>query len=501
MKISTLTFAIAGLLGLATAPAARAQNFRPFGPGRTYHYQETAAQAGAADSLFTFRVDSVALSGTDSVFYFNRTAPLPGPWSAPPTDFRRINLFGGWMRWNGATGVATFGAADTTATVELRTRAAAGTSWPFTDSLTAAITSVRVSGAPTPDTILTITVSDGRRIEVSRGWGLLESPAFDYYLGRTYSAVRRPRRLELAAVPEVGVGTADMRWEAMCDLQPGDTLYYYDRQSVEGLLGPGQISYSIRSWDEIAVQQRQPSLNGDTLRFDCQLTRSSIRYDDAAFLFPDTTTFVSGVAFPLMFVRPASGFMTGTSIGGLARPGGLGDNDGALGYRHPDSLANRPQLLSQWVAIDVSGGSAYAAGLGEVRSEFFVGGAGYTYSLRRLIGFVKDNGATRWGNTTAPQPLAVSPDLASRLPASLAPNPAPAGTAPTIAFTLDQPQAVALALYDAVGRTVWQQTTGTLGTGSQRLPVATGVSLTPGLYRLRLTLADGRQRLLPLVRE
>jgi hypothetical protein len=58
-----------------------------------------------------------------------------------------------------------------------------------------------------------------------------------------------------------------------------------------------------------------------------------------------------------------------------------------------------------------------------------------------------------------------------------------------------------LALYDATGRTVWQQTSAVLGAGPQRLAVGVGVALTPGLYRLRVTLADGRQRLLPLVRE
>lgn len=501
MKISIVAFAVAALLGLAATPAARAQNYRPFGPGRTYHYREAAAVVGGADSFFTFRVDSAAASGANSVYYFNRTVRQNAMWGSPTANLRRINVFGGWMRWNGATGVAIFGAADTSATVELHTRAANGTSWRFTDSLTAAITAFRVTGFPTSDTILTITVSDGRRIEVSRWLGILESPAFDYYLGRTYAAARRPRRLELAAVPELQVGTMDTRWVAMCDLQPGDTLLYYQRVAMQGPLGPGQQSYSLRSWEAVAVQQRRQSLNGDTLRVDCHLTRSSLHYSDDQFLQLDSTSFVSGVNFQLLFIRPADDFLTGIGLSDPSRFGGFWTNSSSIGYQHLDSLANRPILLDPWVAIDVGGTRAYAAGLGEVLREEYVGGAGYRQSRRRLIGFVKNNGASRWGVTATPQPLAAPAALAARLPATLAPNPAPAGAAPTVSFTLDKPQGASLVLYDAVGRTVWQQTTAALEAGAQRLPIAAATSLTPGLYRLRLTLADGRQRLLSLVRE
>ncbi len=499
-NVMQLFVALAASLILATVPTAHAQRYRPFGPGRTYHYQKTAAPL-AADSLFTFRVDSAAVSGADSVYYFNRTVRQNAMWGSPTANLRRINVFGGWMRWNGATGVAILGAADTTATVELHTRATNGVSWRFTDSLTAAITAFRITGFPAPDTILTITVSDGRRIEISRWLGILEGPAFDYYLGRTYAARRRPRRLELAAVPELQVGTMDTRWAAMCDLQPGDTLLYYQRVAMQGPLGPGQQSSSLRSWEALAVQQRRQSLNGDTLRVDCHLTRRSLHYDDDQFSQLDSSSFISNANFQLLFIRPTDGFLTGIGLNNANHFGGLWTNSSTIGYQHPDSLANRPILLDPWIAIDVGGTSAYAAGLGEVLREEYVGGAGYRQSRRRLIGFVKNNGASRWGITATPEPLSVPAALPTRLPATLAPNPAPAGAAPTVSFTLDKPQAASLVLYDAVGRPVWQHTTAALGASAQRVPVAPGVSLTPGLYRLRLTLADGRQRVLPLVRE
>ncbi|MBC7447007.1 MAG: T9SS type A sorting domain-containing protein [Hymenobacteraceae bacterium] len=485
----------AGLLSLTAAPTARAQNYRPFGPGRTYHYRQTAPTASVADSLFTFRIDSIAASGNAEVLYFNRT--IPGPDFDTRIAGRRVNVFGGWMRWQDSTGTAIFGAADTTATVEIRTREARQTPWTFAGTLTAMITrrSVdRVFGQL--DTLLSIRISDGRTLLLSRRFGIVDGTNLGYYLDRPVAG-RRPRRdLVLTAIPEVSPEGIDLRWDAIYDLQPGDTLHYFVRDSYEQISpGPGQASYSARNWEMVTVRQRQASANGDTLRFACQLTRRRTQYDNPDFAGNDTTTYDANVPYPIVAIRPPGGFLTGTRID----PYAFGPSVGAVGWQRPDSLANLPQLSVTNQFVDATSSATFATGLGEVASTQFVGGAGNSYVTRRLIGFVKSNGARRWGNTAVPQPLAAPTDRV-RLPGSLAPNPAPAGTAPVLTFTLDQPQAVSLVLYDAVGRVVWQQKP-VLAAGSLRLPIAADAALAPGLYRLRVTLADGRQRLLPLVRE
>ena len=152
---------------------------------------------------------------------------------------------------------------------------------------------------------------------------------------------------------------------------------------------------------------------------------------------------------------------------------------------------------------DFSQSATFATGLGMVKRNDSFGGAVNTSFTRRLIGFVKNNGAIRWGITTAPQPLplAGSADLPRRLPVTLAPNPVAVGTSPTVQFTLNRAQAVALTVCDAVGRVVAATAPAALAAGPQRLPVPGTAALTPGVYHVRLTLADGRQTHLRLVHE
>lgn len=474
-----------GLLGLAGARAAQAQNYRPFGPGRTYHYREASAVAGGSDSLYTFRVDSLgALPGGDSLLRFNKTSRLYSTGYSPGRE-QRVNLYGGWMRWNAATGTARFGAAHSSTTVELQTRAVIGQSWPFTPSVQATITARVVQTVlGQPDSVLTISLSDSNTIRLSRRYGIVSGPDFTFYLGQTYRPAppTQLHTLTLAGLPEAGLPGVDLTWPALVDLQPGDSLFYrnWNFESSSSSCIMITCAGNDSHWQEaIVVRGRQLSASGDTLTV-------QVDYVTANGAIP---------TWPLRFTR----FNPALSAAGAAP--GLGGMTGTYAImQHLDSLGGLPEARMNALIPDAGSDRWYAPGLGCTYQRDSYAFCCFGFNEKRLIGFYKSGTQIRWGDTRLPPPLSASTAII-RLPASLAPNPAPAGAAPALSFTLDQPQAVSLTLYDAVGRVVWRQTMAGLAAGPQRLPVAGGAALTPGLYRLRVTLADGRQRLLPLVRE
>ena len=503
MASSSLLRLIGGLLSallLAFSLPTHAQNYKPFTTGRTYHYRETAPTAGAADTLFTFRVDSVAVSGADSTFYFNRTTRQVPP-STQPAPLRRVNVFGGWMRWTDSSGVAILGAADTAATLEIRTREPLNQPWPFSaGGLTARITGRSVSRfLGILDTLLTVRLSDNRTLLIGRKLGVIDGPNLDYYLGQTYSSARRRRDLTLAAVPEIAPApTVDLRWQSIWNLQPGDTLIYHNTAYVEPPLGPGD-AWSERERELVAVRQRWLSAGGDSIGLAVTRIRRNDRFDDAFFSIPDTSTYT--IAGDTVWLSPTRGISPSATpepmnLSFAVLPGAY-----AVALQHPDSLGGRAAISWRSLVPDAAALAECAAGLGLTRSEYYVGGSGSSGYSHRLVGFVKDSGATQWGDVTAPEPLSISPDRLAAVPATLAPNPAPVGAASVLHLSLDRPQAVSLALYDAVGRVVWTDETDGLPAGAHRLPVATGAAFAPGLYHLRLTLADGRHRTLRLVRQ
>ncbi len=484
MRNQSYRYLLAFSLLLTAALTAAAQNYRPFGPGRTYHYREAAAVAGGADSLYTFRVDSigVAAGGSDSLLLFNRTQAV-----SPSGSFggllERVNLYGGRFHWNAATGVARFQTADRPAVVELRTRAAVGQSWLFTTGVQATLTGRAVAVVLTqPDTVATIALSDGQTLRLSRRFGLISGPDFTNYLGRTYrySANTIQHQLQLVGLPEVGLPGLNMTGAGIYDLAPGDSLFYASRDQA-GDIGvcfpPASCSnYDYRSAWGVVVRSRQLSPNGDTVL----LGLSSV------------TTAGAGPIYPVRQPLPPA-LLTGGEV--VLAPIGRRMVVASI-TQHPDSLAGIPRVFVGGNFPDGSDEQYLAPSLGVIRQR-----SGSTYCCydlhdERLVGFYKSQTRTRWGNTQLPRPTGLSADQTA-LAATLAPNPA-AATATTLRLTLPRATALHLTLLDPLGRAVWQQTS-PQPAGDVAVAVPTA-GLPAGLYHLRVAGASGRPVVLPLMR-
>ncbi len=474
------------LLLLAGAPTAHAQNYRPFGPGRTYHYREDAV-AGGASELYTFRVDSVGVATSgDSLLMFNATSQV-SPYGFGGGRAARINLYGGWMYWDAATGAARFGATRSSATVTLQTRAALGQNWPFAPGVQAAITARGVQTVLGQiDSVLSITLSDSNIIRLSQHYGIIGGPDFTFYLGQTYrsDSVAQVHTLELVGLPETGRPGVDLTWPALVDFSPGDSLFYRSRDAGGDLgwcLMVTCSSFSSVQTSALVVRGRRLSANGDTLIVSVS----------------GVTTAGTGPSREVRYPR-SQGILSATE---LSLSGTSWNRVGTYAIRqNANAFGGLPVAYLNVPTFDANFDQRYAPGLGCIFENEGFSYCCWTVREQQLIGFYKNNTGIRWGNTTLPLPLSTAAPLHPPLPATLAPNPALAGAAALVHFALAQPQPVGLTLYDGVGRNVWQAAPA-LPAGAQRLAVAPGVALAPGLYRLRLTLADGRQRVLPLVRE
>jgi hypothetical protein len=476
-----LPFFAATALVLASASATQAQDYRPFSPGITYHFAQAGSTASAETQIHMFRVDSVGTLGGDSVFYFNRNCHY-----GPNNVFTRLTLFGAAFRWHAPTGKATFVGAGGNDTVQILTRGPIGRQWNFTRSVQATIQSRQVQQVlGQPDSILTIALSDGQTLQCSRTYGLVSGPALFSYLGTSYLYRTTPFTTKVCGLPERHMGAVDLRPVSLYNHQVGDSLFFREsRATAAASPNPTCISSTI----EVTVEQASLTAAADFL-----LLQTRIQYAmQPCAGGPITPFWMQGItSIPLDTV-----WLTGETA-----PYGFGMWVVSPGLLHPDSLAGLPRLPTR-----VLGGmgndqfATYAPGLGEVAyaSGF---GPNQPNDRRRLVGFVK--GGMRWGNTTTLQPLGLTAAHSTRLGATVAPNPVAATNATaSVRFTLEPAQAVTatqLALLDGVGRVVWQQST-RLAAGEQAVAVPMA-HLTAGLYHLRLTLADGRQQMLPLVRE
>lgn len=486
----SLLFLVGGLLLAAGLPAS-AQNWRPFGPGRTYHYREFG-QFGKPDSIYTLRVDSTYTVGTDTAYCFNRTSFFflgGNRQSAPSTGQpQRRNLFGGTMRWSAATGEAVFTAEGTSASVRLLTRAAIGQSWAFSPTVQATVTarySAVVLGQY--DTVQVVSLSDGHMVQLSRSYGLVSGTSLDYYLGQTYWEPLTRRSLLLDGLPELQLGAPALTHYTLWDWQPGDE-YYYRATYTSGITQPGSGSW--RSHSRLLITGRQLNPAGDTLRFTGQRRIVTETYLAPYWSGPSRSTLTAAQPTTLTIALTDAVPLTATQS--------------TLGPPHlqlqpivqqASVFSNRPSVMASFY---FEGGvrQQYTLGLGQTYAEHYVDptvlGGDY-HQEDWLVGYVK-NGVS-WGDTAAI--VLGHRSAVATLPATLAPNPATAGAEPILSFTAERTQLVGLTLYDAVGRVVWRQQVRCVA-GEQAVSVPTQ-TLAPGLYRLRLLLADGRQRHLPLL--
>jgi len=472
------TLILCALAFLHLGGSAQAQNWRPFAAGRTYHYRQTATQAGQPDRLFTLQVDSVYVQGADSVFCFNRVnVPDPANHFGAPA-WARANLFGGWLYWNAGSGEARFRSQGRQPEVVVQTRAVVGQSWGFAPGVTAQVLARQPRTTHgRADTVLVIGLSDGRQLQLSRRWGLLAGPNFDAYIGRTnYTTSLQALDLLLTAIPELGIGTADLRWDAIYDLRAGDRLWYRATWRAPWL------AYRLHEHRQRTIVGRRVLAGGmyrieftEVLRQE-YWSANQARLDSVQF-----TANRAGADTIRTWGRP---LLTG-------HPGNADVNvDPALEYA--DTLGGLPVVESRLAIIDVYNSDSYAPGLGQVRVSRE--GMNLINGLQRLTGF--DKGGVQWGQTTTPLGVEEPPTAGW---AMLSPNPSAAAREPVLWLTSGRAQTASLLLYDALGRVVWGKEA-VLTRGEQCVRIAM-TDRPAGVYRLRVVLADGRQRVLPLVRE
>jgi hypothetical protein len=217
----------AGLLGALVQPAqAQTTAWRPFRPGFVYSF----SQAASLSTLHTLRVDSMyATVGGDSVYTFNRLMRYSSPTNNLYVKSRN-NLLGARLRWQSAgkeyyleaNAEPALGGPATPTALLLKPCVAVGSSWVASTSpaLTATLSS-RTLGAVgnSPDSIATISLSNGQSIILSRSYGLVSGPQW-----LSLATAAPAATWQQPALPQAGLGSYDPRM--LIALNVGDEIGY-----------------------------------------------------------------------------------------------------------------------------------------------------------------------------------------------------------------------------------------------------------------------------------
>lgn len=486
------------LLALTT----QAQSYRPFRPGLLYQLS-----SAVGDSTFSIRLDKTGgYVLNDSVYAFNTRLQqnAPGPSSACTSDYRHFNggvgPFGAVLTIQ-ATGRATpeyrLGIGATT--LVLQPGAPLNQPWNALGSLTAQVTSRAVEPVlGQPDSVVTITFSDGRALKLSKTWGFVSGPVGqDYLQGR-----RTVRQWSLAALPTKQLGQVRLGARAMYNFQPGDVFWY----SVSERSGsvPTPTPGPTRTYYGDSVLTRTVSRSGDTITY--RIARGTTS--------PQPWSIYTLVVHERMLPRllePSNRYEPNANSSG---------NDGVwLTDMVPlrGSYNDRPvqRLFSRyyhciapgnrmWVRAsmpDLEQYDYYSPGLGQVHAAIINTTCCYTF--KTLMGYRKQGIPTpgnpnpaveQWG--TLYQFGRVLLSAADHRPAaSTAAFPNPVGRELTVRFEAGRPQTATLSLYNALGQLVHQhQATVTAGAAQLQLPLP---QLPAGLYTLHLR-HDDRTEVLKL---
>jgi hypothetical protein len=214
---------------LSALPAA-AQQWRPFRPNGDVH----AFRGASADTVLTLRLDSAAVAGTDSVYFFNRilrrangaALGLGANWQKS-----RNNQFGTQMRYNVAqrtyvlywNGGVTNGFSLDRALV-LKPFVPVGTTWSSAYTDYGVQTTLLSRGTAlidgVQDSIATFQVNRSLTVVLSKHYGLVSAPK-DLAFG-----LPAPKMLTLARRP-AAAGQSYYNPLLLLDLQPRDELGYY----------------------------------------------------------------------------------------------------------------------------------------------------------------------------------------------------------------------------------------------------------------------------------
>lgn len=482
---------------LLLAGTSQAQNYRPFRPGLLY--QLTSA---AGDSTVGVRLEKAnAYAAPDSGYYFNTRLALNSPSSTGSCGsmYRHFNggtgPFGTGLSVR-ATGRATPDYAFGTGFL-LKPGAPLNQSWMVQGSLTAQVTTRAVEPVlGQPDSVVTISFSDGNVMKLSKTWGFVSGPAvLDYQSGR-----RSIRQLNLAALPTKRLGQVRLGARAMYDFQPGDVFWF----SVSQQSGNGPLPTPSTTYYGDSVLTRTPSRSGDTITY--RIARGG-RATQAWSVY---TLVVSDQLLPRLLLpsnryEPTSSTGTeGTWLTDMAVDASRfnGRPVQRLFGRYYHCATPVPNRL--WVQPsmpDVEQYDHYAPGLGRTHAAVINSTCCYTFTS--LIGYRKGGVPSSTNPTPAPEQWGTMMRFGSLLlsaadrrpAASTSAFPNPMTRELTVRFETQRPQTATLSLYNALGQLV-QQRQQAVGAGPALvlLPLP---ALPAGLYTLHLR-HDNRTEVLKL---
>ncbi|KAA9333138.1 T9SS type A sorting domain-containing protein [Hymenobacter busanensis] len=501
-------YPLLAVLALASI-TAQAQQFRPFRTGTAHQFTETSA----ADTIHTLRLESAALVGSDSVFRFNgRVVPVRrvlGTTCYLTHVQRPDNLFGATLTKR-AAGTEYVLTAANGRTFTLRPRAALGQPWAATSTgLTAHVTARAIDNVlGLPDSVVTIALSDGKTLRLSKHYGLVSGPALGAYLNGRHAA----RQLTLSALPGLRLGAEKTGAPAVYDFQPSDVFLRYSKQ--EGSLS----NLCSESWVRDSVLTRALSRTGDTITYRIWSRKLTRTYGSpgapAGFcqgsagtvLEPARTTELQ-VTRSQQAGAPAT--LTNTTVGNIVPNGFVAVGFGAR--RTPNYYGRATQSLVDRQVCGVQTGDSvrladiidngreqrYTAGLGLV---FLSNWGIYSTLTTTLLGYRKVNlptstGTEVWGVlTTFPQILKAAD---YRPAASTAAFPNPFTSDLTVRFDAQRSQQTQVQLYNSLGQLV-HETSRPVAAGVQQFILAVP-TVPAGLYSLHLQ-HDGRTEVLKVLR-
>ena len=490
-------FLVLGLLGFGMLPAhGQAPAWRPFRPGFVYGF--SASGPTPPTTVHTLRVDSAyATPAGDSVYAFNRLLRARPGGSPYPLLKSRNNLLGARLRWHPGTAdyyleadaEPALGGPAAPVALLLRPRAAVGSTWAASlqPALTATLTS-RAAGAAAaaPDSVATITLSNGQVLVLSQRNGLLQGPQ---WLGLPASGSLPPTWQQYGP-PQPGLGPYDPR--RLFALSVGDEIGY---ELSAPLFGALQCQHGYRLRRILGRQQ-----TADSLAFTYSEQDRVTNTLAPSCLGPPITT-----TSPVKRGRWAFSLRTGASpqwpflglLAGEYRPDVVAGSGALLvgrGYALPTGATSclaEPEILP---FLKVYGSSAnasqYLPGLDFLAIGQRFGptlGVGPIYFLdayENSLAYYR-RGAVGCGEPANYASLLPTRAALAAATATLAPNPA-AETA-TLTLAAPAPPGTTLALTDALGRRVWSAL---VPAGQLALPLPLAGQPT-GLYLVQL-LAPGK---------
>ncbi len=243
------------LLGMGLPDATFGQNYRPFSNGNIHRFDSPAG-------FYSIKIDSVTEVGSDSAFWFNKIViavsnSYPGnncgypAWQGPAYSYGNENLLGTKMLEK-SNGEFQF-IAETGDTIFIHTDFPTMSNWTFlsNSSLTAMISARTLETFyGTTDSVVTISISDGQELRISKNHGVLTIHNFDSYWSGAPITVYQQRSLP-----------SKPNYLKFYDFEVGDQFGFFQGEGFTG------VSYWTDYHDAFEVLSRQDYPSGDSVRY------------------------------------------------------------------------------------------------------------------------------------------------------------------------------------------------------------------------------------------